>query len=507
MKNNIKPITTKDIECIHPMCMHSESDVYFAQLARKILNELSRDKFIVTNFSRCLWEISLKSAIYFEDVISELGLFAGLRKMHKQMFGKKLPFLTLNNDYLDDEINIEDLQFLIWMIMQESVAGSENMRFLNAENPAIKMVAAMIMDILENEYETAPANEKLYYWLHEHSYNDFFEFRSLLSWLHYDSYLSMNYPNGVIEEYWEELEKRPSNDLPVSPKQFLYTVKNNRIFSAICTPLAVKAVDWWKKITVNEEILNILNGIEYRSRSYYKIKKIEDDLLEVSPLLNDKETLVLDCNSFQSEGREKEKNMIYATLVKFKELWQVNGSMLVSEGADEVFKIESEKEEKEENNKKGALVTYEKMMEHTGNKPLVFFKTFDEWAAFFKQVFPNMENMDDTLINDMKSVENLTLFVHQTAGATTIPDIAQIIKMPGNKLYDKEAADDYGISMLCGLISTSLEFLECVIENNLLPDVKLNSLKGEAHGKKLVQDNMWFIVRFFQPELFNDKIM
>ncbi|MDR1610913.1 MAG: DUF3843 family protein [Candidatus Symbiothrix sp.] len=503
----MKTITTRDIEDMHPINVLSESDVYFAQLARKILNELRRNKLIVDNFSEWLRDISLKSVAYFEDVISGLGLFAGLRKMHGQMFGKKLPFLTFGSDYLDDEINIEDLQFLIWTIIQESVNESDDMQFLNVENPGIRLIASMIINILEEEYETAPENEKLHYWLHEYSYDDFFKFRTLLSWLHYDSYLSMNYPNKAIESSLQELKKRPGNNLPISKEQFLYFLKSNRIFFAVCTPLAVKATDWWKAITVNEEIINILNATEYRPHSFYRIKESNDTVIKISPILNDMETLDMDCNSFEGKNDGKDKETIHTALVKFKDLWQVNGFMLFADGADDKIKTEKTEKEKDEKKKDGILFTYEKIMKHTKNKPLVFFKTFNEWFDFWTTVFPDLPNKDDLYkTSPLKNEENLGMFIHKTAGTFTIPCIARVIKTPNNKLYDKKMADKHGITLLCGLYSVPLELLEYIIKNNLLPDVKLNSLKGEAHGKWLVQDNMRFIIRFFQPELFNGNI-
>ena len=503
MKINFKPIIIKDIEKMHPIRVWSESDAYFVQLARKILNELNRKKIIGADFSGWLWDISLKSALYFEDVISRLGLFAGLRKMHTQMFGEKLPFFTLNSDYLDDEINREDLQFLIWTIMQESVNETDDIRFLNIENPGIVMIASTIMNILEEEYETAPENEKLHSLLHEHSYDNFFEFRAILSWLHYDSYLSMNYPNNAIADSWQELNNQSDEHLPMPKEQFLYSWKYNRIFWAACTPLAVKAADWWKAITVNKEILNILNAIEYRTHSFYKIKEFNDAVIKVSPLLSDTETLDVDCNSFEGRNEGKGKETVSAALVKFKDLWQVNGFMSFADADNDTLKAEKDEKEKDERMKDNVLFTYQEIMKHTDNKPLVFFKTFDEWADFWKRVFPNVKNFDDPQTGDIKDEENLALFTHQTAGTTTIPDIAHIIKRPDNKLYDREAAKEHGLALLCGTISVPLELLEYVIKNNLLPDVKLNSLKGEAHGRQLVQDNIWFIVRFFQPELFN----
>lgn len=505
MKFNINPITVKNIEAIHPIIVQSESDAYFAQLARKILKELSRNKLIVSNFASRLWTISLKSAAYFEDVVSGLGLFAGFRKMHGKMFGKKLPFLTLSNSYLDNEINLEDLQFLIWMIMQESANEYEDIRFLSAENPDIMPLASMIMDILEQEYETAPENETLHYWLHEHTYDDFFQLRDILKWLHYKSYLSLNYPNYAIERSQQELKKYRKNSLTIPQKQFLCYLESNRIFDAVCSPLAVKAVNWWKEVTTSKQIIDILNTIEYKDYSHYKINESGDGILKILPILNDNETLNVDCSSFDKIDGEKDKEAVFVALVKFKDLWQVNGFISLDNSIDDMIKTAKAEKETDEKTKKSVLFSYEKIMEHTGNKQLVFFKTFDEWVDFRKTIFPSVENLNDPYGNKLKDEENFAVFVHPTAGTTALPyDIARMIKTPDNKLYDKEVADEQGIALLCGVIRLPLELLKYLIENKLLPDVKLNSQRGEAHGRKLIQDNMWFIVRFFQPELFNE---
>jgi hypothetical protein len=84
-------------------------------------------------------------------------------------------------------------------------------------------------------------------------------------------------------------------------------------------------------------------------------------------------------------------------------------------------------------------------------------------------------------------------------------DLAKWIKDKNNPCYNKQSATDDSISLLCGGYNCQREFLEYLIQNNLIPDARINSLKGEEYGRKLLQDNLDFIVRFFQPELFATK--
>jgi hypothetical protein len=77
-----------------------------------------------------------------------------------------------------------------------------------------------------------------------------------------------------------------------------------------------------------------------------------------------------------------------------------------------------------------------------------------------------------------------------------------LIKDKNNPLYNKQDAADHAISILCGAYVCPRVFLEYLITNNLIPDARINSLKGHIYGQKLVQENLDFIVRFFQPKLF-----
>jgi hypothetical protein len=497
-------ITTKHFEKLHPACLCSESDDYYAELAQIILTELRSNDALAAAFSEWLWEISLKSAAYFEDVVSELGLFAGFRKMHMQMFGKKLPFFTLDDNYLDNEPNVEDIQFLIWTIMQETRCDPNNFQFLKPEDTTVRMVATIVTYVLKQEYGEAPENDRLNYMLHEHSYTDFFEFRSILDWLHYNSYLSMNYPNHALADYYEESEMGCYKDLHISDQQLLYYMKTARIFVSPCTPLAVKAIDWWNAITTNREIRNILNRMEYIPISYYRIKELNDSVIKISPILDGRKKLALDRTSFTEEKIDNpNKQMVCTALAKFGDLWQVNGHITFSKNLNKIEQHAKERKKENKSYRENILFWHKELMKHSKNRPLMFFETFNDWLAFWKVALP--EKTTDRNYNynkkQMKKESHFVSFIHETVGAITFPDMAKIIKSPDNKLYDKKEDENNGVLVLCGLYDAPLEMLEYLIKNNMLPNAKIKT----PNGKRIIQDNMWFIVRFFQPRLFDCK--
>ncbi len=67
-----------------------------------------------------------------------------------------------------------------------------------------------------------------------------------------------------------------------------------------------------------------------------------------------------------------------------------------------------------------------------------------------------------------------------------------------NPYYDKEKAENSGINLLVSATMTPGKMLHFLINHDMLPDIRINSIKGPARGKQLVQENMDFIARFMR---------
>ncbi|MBL7111164.1 MAG: DUF3843 family protein [Bacteroidales bacterium] len=52
-------------------------------------------------------------ACYLEDIVSETGIWQAFTRQHRGLYGKDLPFYH-TVDYYHDEINLEDIYFLLW---------------------------------------------------------------------------------------------------------------------------------------------------------------------------------------------------------------------------------------------------------------------------------------------------------------------------------------------------------------------------------------------------------
>ena len=74
---------------------------------------------------------------------------------------------------------------------------------------------------------------------------------------------------------------------------------------------------------------------------------------------------------------------------------------------------------------------------------------------------------------------------------------------PKNPYYNAEVVKNEGLGVLTGYYELPKQLIDYLIDNNLLKNITLKSLQGEEYGRSQLQDNIRFVVRFFQPSLYN----
>ena len=177
---------------LHPYKGEQPSDSFFVELANR-LNGLWKLKGISEEAQR---KVCLYLAAYLEDQISDLHLWQTFLAEHERLYGRVLPFYETGADYLKDEVNVEDVCFILWNAWEKEIQhigkeipGTEDLpAYVNPMNASLLEQAKKFYAVLEEAYEVAPENPVL---------NDFFKgFDSLkeadgkLNWLFGRTYLT-----------------------------------------------------------------------------------------------------------------------------------------------------------------------------------------------------------------------------------------------------------------------------------------------------------------------------
>ena len=205
-------IYTNDWLKIHPYTAVQPSDSYFVNLSNKLYRACTLTA-LPDIFRK---KLSLYIAAYLEDQISELGLWQSFTAEHKRLYGKYLPFYPTAPDYVADEINEEDIRFIIWNTWQK-VSSLHEKIYINPNEHAIAEQARIFYDILEEAYENAPENESLNHYF-DHP-GTAVEADRKLTWLFGHSYLT----EPSMLPYIEQIAPNDRFIVPVGPLAiFLY---------------------------------------------------------------------------------------------------------------------------------------------------------------------------------------------------------------------------------------------------------------------------------------------
>lgn len=205
-------IYTNDWLKIHPYTAVQPSDSYFVNLSNKLYRACTLTA-LPDIFRK---KLSLYIAAYLEDQISELGLWKSFTAEHKRLYGKYLPFYPTAPDYVADEINEEDIRFIIWNTWQK-VSSLHEKIYINPNEQAIAEQARIFYDILEEAYENAPENESLNHYFDQPG--TAVEADRKLTWLFGHSYLT----EPSMLPYIEQIAPNDRFIVPVGPLAlFLY---------------------------------------------------------------------------------------------------------------------------------------------------------------------------------------------------------------------------------------------------------------------------------------------
>lgn len=200
----------KDWLSIHPYTRQQPSDNYFVQLANRLFHICPLNE-IPEAFKK---KICLYTAAYLEDVISGLGLWRSFVNKHSELYGTALPFYTLTPDYTKDEINEEDIRFIIWNTLQKAPYPHS---YIHPMATSIRQTAKMFFEILDEEYETAPANDALTEYFMK--FRDRTEAEHKLLWLFGHNYLT----EPSVQEYIAQVTASDKYIIPCGPMAlFLY---------------------------------------------------------------------------------------------------------------------------------------------------------------------------------------------------------------------------------------------------------------------------------------------
>lgn len=491
---------------MHPYEKADSVDLYYTELANKIYHALDNACF-THQFKdvRDAKYLALCLAGYFEDTISGTCIWKTFTTECKKRYGVYVPFYqrglihrisvvdkqdNILNKYDQDYINIADIKFILWHHYQQSVIGSgETVPPLFGP---LEAAAKTVYDVLYEEYETAPENERLYEFLctQPTSEDDFYKYRNVLEWFHYGCYFNVG--NGKRLAYAMQWLANTGNYNELT----VYTARIEQAMNDRANLLALTSPEWLAKISESHPAHKLWTDVEYRGNRFFTVKRDDEKFVYLKDLYA-KDTIKADKRSMAPDNYADmvgDKKVLNTNMFRFGSAWWQNGAMSVSENNKDVKKLVDEQADLL--NHKQSLHYYN-LLKDNGYGSLFLF------ADSPKMVKEFCKSIGYDLPADFRipsaAGEGIIISGSPYSGINITVGLAQCISSPDNPYYNSEKAEERCFDIVCGRGNAFPYEIVCrLIAGGMLPDANAFPSKYiKEVGRQITLENLQFLADYY----------
>ena len=481
---------------LHPYKQTNSVDQYYVGIANEIHKRLYSST-IADAFEEeeNIRYTSLCLAAWFEDVISQTGIWQAFTAECRKRYGAYLPFYPIKGDYFPDEINLEDIRFLLWHHIQYLCRG---ISAINPENPGIEQTAQEIYGLLAEEYETAPENERMQEFLYHSALGeaDFFRYREILDWFHYQCYFNIENVGQCRDEAERLLDYEKIT--PEMAETLIYATRTSLTFKGRRNLLSLTSPEWLALIGNAHPEHQLWGKVKVRENSCYLLEKEDDRYLYVKDLCSEDEgefkITKKSLNLSAIRSREVGKSTLICELIYFGNAWWQCGMLLENKYDQKMAEyVDDLTKQKEKTNEKAAFHDFIKA---SGGKSFVFCQSQEEISDFLlnKMGYGLKEDLD---IPRIHTETGAMLMANPHTGLHIQFKLCECIKSPDNPNYNKEEAEKNAIMFIVNPNIIPYQ-LSCILQDEgMLPDAYLNSLQRKEYGQEFIRKNAHFLTDYF----------
>lgn len=309
---------------LKPYKKQTVTDSYYLKICNVVKKVITTNKqsFVLQRFldNEDVNLLSCFLTSYFEDLISETNIWNSFVRIHQRLYNKQLPFYTLD-EYYEEEINLQDISFLIWYFL--NTVQEEN--FISPFNDFIVYTAEKIIDIFDKEWEFAPENEylKSFYQI-DQKQSDYYIARDLIDAVLFKTYLF--YPDTSFKLQEQEIEITENNSELDEIVMFLNENRDRMLHTAHTRLLALKGNEWVSEILDPNHLLNKdFQTISEKIQGFFLYKGQDEDNIFIEHIASGKKFDLTKKSFDHPETLEKLDTILFMGIVMWKNEWWFSG--------------------------------------------------------------------------------------------------------------------------------------------------------------------------------------
>ena len=137
------------------------TDKWYLDFANKLLPLVKQSTMFRDEDFRSQADAAISLSLYLQDAISENGGWKNFMELYSKLYGSYLPFYSLTDEYTIDEINLEDIAFVLWTLKSHPAIWNENEYTLfNPLDEGLLALSQAAYDLMDASFEEAPISDE-----------------------------------------------------------------------------------------------------------------------------------------------------------------------------------------------------------------------------------------------------------------------------------------------------------------------------------------------------------
>ncbi|MEM6720955.1 MAG: DUF3843 family protein [Bacteroidota bacterium] len=237
-----------------PYNNESQVDLEYLKICNKIYSKIfkSTSEIVIgyigkENFKKFICFL----VCYFEDKISEIGLWETFQVQYKKQYDKHLPLFEIDeSDYFEDDINYGDVAFLTWYYLNKI----QQDHIISPYNDFIYDIAAATTHVFEKEYEYVPENPRLQEYYTFVKTADFYAIRDFIQKVFFDGYLFFPDIRRRFDEDVEEMLEENEEIADHMKMAYIREMDQKFTFNRKSVLLTMTAAEWTSHFLKHKKI-------------------------------------------------------------------------------------------------------------------------------------------------------------------------------------------------------------------------------------------------------------
>ena len=136
------------------------TDKWYLDFATSVLPSIKASPLFNKEDLRTQIDAAISLSMYFQDAIAQNGGWNSFTEAYRKVYGTYLPFYPLTDTYTPDEINQEDIAFVLWTLKSKFSISNQNYTLLSPYDKDLLALSQNAYELMDARFEEAPVCEE-----------------------------------------------------------------------------------------------------------------------------------------------------------------------------------------------------------------------------------------------------------------------------------------------------------------------------------------------------------